>query len=180
MVSVIVVFPKIEITKKIKNMLVQSGIEVTAICTTGAQVTVAIDDLDEGLIISGYRYVDMMYSELKSYIPNTFDMLLVTSKSHWCDCAQEDIVCLSMPVKTAAFIETVNMMITKIEGRRRSPREKNKKRSKDEQAVIESAKLMLTQKKGMTEEEAHKYLQKSSMDSGVNLMATAQMILNTF
>ena len=29
----------------------------------------------------------------------------------------------------------------------------------------------------MTEEEAHRYLQKSSMDSGTNMLETAQMVL---
>ncbi|MFR3319996.1 MAG: ANTAR domain-containing protein [Lachnospiraceae bacterium] len=29
----------------------------------------------------------------------------------------------------------------------------------------------------MTEEEAHRYLQKTSMDSGTNLVETAQMLL---
>ena len=29
----------------------------------------------------------------------------------------------------------------------------------------------------MTEEEAHRYLQKTSMDSGTNMVETAQMIL---
>jgi AmiR/NasT family two-component response regulator len=30
----------------------------------------------------------------------------------------------------------------------------------------------------MTEEEAHRYLQKTSMDSGTNLVETAQMVLS--
>lgn len=31
---------------------------------------------------------------------------------------------------------------------------------------------------GMSEEEAHRYLQKSSMDSGTNMVETAEMILS--
>ena len=31
---------------------------------------------------------------------------------------------------------------------------------------------------GMTEEEAHRYLQKSSMANGVNMIETAQMVLS--
>lgn len=33
------------------------------------------------------------------------------------------------------------------------------------------------ERNNMSEDEAHRYLQKSSMDSGTNLMETAQMIL---
>ncbi len=46
--------------------------------------------------------------------------------------------------------------------------------------MITHAKLMLIQQKGMTEEEAHKYLQKKSMDNGTNLVETAHMILDVF
>ena len=33
------------------------------------------------------------------------------------------------------------------------------------------------ERNNMTEEEAHRYLQKSSMDSGTNMLETAQMVL---
>ena len=40
------------------------------------------------------------------------------------------------------------------------------------------AKDLLMKQKGMTEEEAHRYLQKSSMANGVNMIETAQMVLS--
>ena len=36
------------------------------------------------------------------------------------------------------------------------------------------------EKNGCTEEEAHRYLQKQSMDSGTNLVETAYMVLDMF
>ena len=38
MVNVIVLFPKQEVARSIRNLLVRSGFEVTAVCATGAQV----------------------------------------------------------------------------------------------------------------------------------------------
>lgn len=64
MISVIVVFPKLEEAKSIKNLLVRNGIDVMAACTTAAQVINLTDDLDFGIVISGYKLIDMMYSEL--------------------------------------------------------------------------------------------------------------------
>ncbi len=43
--------------------------------------------------------------------------------------------------------------------------------------MIEEAKLILMQRNHMTEEEAHRYLQKNSMQSGVNLLEMAQMVI---
>ena len=47
----------------------------------------------------------------------------------------------------------------------------------EEKALIAKAKSLLIERNNMTEEEAHRYLQKSSMDSGTNMLETAQMVL---
>lgn len=39
------------------------------------------------------------------------------------------------------------------------------------------AKLVLMERNNMSEEEAHRYIQKSSMDSGTNLIEMAEMIV---
>ena len=44
--------------------------------------------------------------------------------------------------------------------------------------MIAEAKALLMERNNMTEEEAHRYLQKTSMDSGTNLVETAQMVLS--
>jgi len=49
-------------------------------------------------------------------------------------------------------------------------------RSEEEKKLIEEAKSLLMERNGMTEEEAHHYLQKTSMDSGTNMVETAQML----
>jgi len=62
--------------------------------------------------------------------------------------------------------------------RRKKQREKPKQRSKDEQEMIAEAKALLMERNNMTEEEAHRYIQKRSMDNGTGLTETAQMILS--
>ena len=61
--------------------------------------------------------------------------------------------------------------------RRKKEKQKPKPRSKEERAVIENAKALLMERNHMTESEAHRYIQKCSMDRGTNLVETAQMIL---
>ena len=40
--------------------------------------------------------------------------------------------------------------------------------------------MPMEQQKKMSQEEAHHYLQKRSMDTGVNIIETAQMVLEIF
>ena len=44
--------------------------------------------------------------------------------------------------------------------------------------MIEQAKALLMERNGMSEEEAHRYLQKTSMEGGRNMTETAQMVLS--
>ena len=55
-----------------------------------------------------------------------------------------------------------------------------KRRSESERQIIESAKLLLMEKKDMSEPEAHRYIQKISMNSGVDVVETAQKIILTY
>jgi response regulator NasT len=64
-----------------------------------------------------------------------------------------------------------------IQRRRKKRREAAKNRSAEQKAVIAEAKALLMERNHMSEEEAHRYLQKSSMDSGTNMLETAQMVL---
>lgn len=138
------------------------------------------DDLDYGIVVSGYKFIDMMYSELLECIPETFNMLLVASQRYYSECSTSDIVCLSMPIKAADLVDTVNLMYDKLYYQMKRAKSKPAVRTEEEKQVITHAKLMLMQQKGMTEEEAHKYLQKKSMDNGTNLVETAHMILDVF
>ena len=79
MINVIVVFPKPEDAKNIRSLLVRNGYHVAAVCTAGAQVLQVMDRLDEGIIVCGYRFTDMVYSELYEFLNPQFSMLLVAS-----------------------------------------------------------------------------------------------------
>ena len=104
-------------------------------------------------------------------------MLLMASQNLISECYGNDIVCLSMPLKVNDLINTVSMMAEGIERRRRKRREQPKHRKPEEEALIREAKELLMVRNHMTEEEAHRYLQKCSMDSGTNLVETCQMVL---
>ena len=49
---------------------------------------------------------------------------------------------------------------------------------RQERNLITNAKRILMERNNMTEIEAHRYIQKCSMDSGTNMVETAQMIIS--
>lgn len=177
MVHMIVVFPKKEVGTNIRNILNHNGLEVAGVCTTGAQALQCADTMDEGIVICGYRMKDMMYSDLRECLPETFEMLLISSPDKWSDGLAEGVVGLSMPLKVYDLLNSIEMMRQGIQRRRKKRREAAKNRSPEQKAVIAEAKTLLMERNHMTEEEAHRYLQKSSMDSGTNMLETAQMVL---
>lgn len=180
MINVIILFPKVEIGKSIRSLLVKNGINVTAVCNTGAQVISTLDTLDDGLIICGYQFVDMVYSELREYVPDTFEMLLLASQTRRAEIDETEVVCMGMPFKGYELVENVNYILERIIRNRKKRKDQPKVRSQEEIAVIEHAKVMLMNQRGMTEEEAHRYLQKKSMDSGQSLVLTARDVLDIF
>lgn len=51
------------------------------------------------------------------------------------------------------------------------------RRNQEEQEQIKAAKLLLMDRYGLNEEQAHRFLQKKSMDAGMKLAQTARLVL---
>ena len=137
--NIVVAFPKAEIAKSIKRILAQSGYSVSAVTSTGASTLTCMQGLDSGIVICGYRFSDMMYSEI---------------------------------------LQTLEMMDYSITRRRKKMRQRPKARSDQDREMIEQAKAVLMERNSFSEDEAHRYIQKRSMDNGTGLVETAQMILS--
>ena len=97
--NIIVAFSKPQDGRNIRNILVKHGIQVTASCTSGAQVLSLTDDLRSGIVVSGYRFGDMTCRQLADQLPPGFDLLLIASPSRWSGEAMGRIVCLPAPFK---------------------------------------------------------------------------------
>lgn len=179
MFSIILGFPKVEDGKSIKNLLVRNGYQVMEPCTLASQIISMANHLDEGIIICGYRFSDMQYNELYNYLPKGFEMLLLASPEKLAYC-QENIVCLRMPIKSVDLLNTLQMMTYQYQKKKKKLKEKPKERSQDEKELIMKAKMILMERNNMSEEEAYRYIQKSSMDSSTTFVEMAEMVIKMF
>ena len=176
MANIIIVFPRMEDGKSIRNLLVRSGYKISALCTSGGQALAAADQLGSGIVVCGYRYPDMIYKELYENLTPAFEMLLVASARMLENGVPDGVVSVTMPLKAGDLVNSLEMVIAHQERRRRRRRAMPPQRSDEEKKLIADAKALLMERNHMSEEEAHRYLQKTSMDSGTNLVETAEML----
>ena len=158
MSSIVIVLPKIEDGKRIRDILAKRGYEIDAVCSTAAAALGEMNNLNGGIVICGYK-------------------LLIASSRALSAVEGTGIMAVTMPLSVYELVNTLEMMLQSAARRRKKERAKPKVRSAEEQHIIDRAKSLLIERNHMTESEAHRYMQKCSMDSGTNLVETAQMVL---
>ena len=178
MTNIVVAFSKRENAVNIRNILTRSGVEVSAVCLTGAKVLQHAERGGQGIVMCGSGLQGMPYTELRGRLPPGFDMLLIASSDRGIDALPEGIVGLPSPLKVYDLMDTLEMMSRAQESRRKKRRESRRERNAGERQIIEQAKALLMERNSMSEEEAHRYLQKTSMEGGRNMTETAQMVLS--
>lgn len=178
MSNIVIAFPKKEVAQNIRKILSQSGYSVQAVCSTGAQALANVNNLENGILICGSRFIDMMYMEIHDYLPPEFQMLLIASPTSIQEREVENLVCLELPMKVHELLQTLEMMEGQIRRRRKRFRSIPRQRSEEDRQMIEQAKALLMDRNKFSEEEAHRYIQKRSMENGTGLVEVAQMILS--
>ena len=177
MIGIIVVFPKADLAKSIRGVLVRSGFNVYASCTNGAQAVARMRELDSGIVVCAYKMGDMMYDTLAEYMPEYFRMVLVSSNVYLPDGEDARVVSLPTPLKVGRLVETLRYMEDSLARRIRQDKKKPKVRSEEEKRLIAEAKSRIMETENMSEEEAHKFMQKTCMDRGKSLVEFAREVL---
>lgn len=178
MTNIIISFPNIDNAKNIKNMLVRNGFTVVGVCNSGVQTLALAEEVQNGVIVCGCKFQDMMCGELRECLSDDFEICMVASQNMLSNYSFENVVSLEMPLKVRELVETLEMLCLNVDRRQRKKKGRPKVRSIEDEKYIQSAKELLMVRNHMSENDAHRYLQKSSMDSGTNLVETAQMILS--
>ena len=79
MSSIVIVLPKIEDGKRIRDILAKRGYEIDAVCSTAAAALGEMNNLNGGIVICGYKLPDMFFTDLNECMPSGFQMLLIAS-----------------------------------------------------------------------------------------------------
>ncbi len=176
MEKVIVAFESEKSCWRVKEILENSGTASCVLCRSADQVKRAVNKLHISTVICGYKLPDASAEELFDDLPTSCAMLMVGVQNLLDLCQNDDIFKLTSPVSKGDLVASVRMLI---QVGHRLERFVRPRRSQEEQELIAQAKQLLMARHGMTEEQAHRFLQKKSMDSGAKLIQTAQLVLDS-
>lgn len=177
MANVIVGFSKPENGRSIKNILVKNGYHVIAVCTSGSQVLATAGELDEGIIIVGSRFEDMVVQEMCEDLPPEFTVILLAGQKSVPGGVPDRAILLGSPLKVYDLVSTMEMAAREQARERKKRKSRPRVRSEEEKKMISEAKRLLMEENYMTEEEAHQYIQRCSMDNGCSMTETARKII---
>lgn len=181
MSSIVIAFPasRNKLSSQIREFLITHGFSDVIQVPNGSEALQEMNKRNNGIVITCTQLPDMYYRELMDYLPPYFSLLLLDSANNISNLREPDIIAHSLPIKLRDFFSTVRMMDDAAEQSYQQARNRQKKkgRSPEEQQDIDKAKAILMERNHMSEEEAHRYLQKTSMDTGRSMVESAQMIL---
>ena len=87
------------------------------------------------------------------------------------------VIVLAKPLERSAFLQTMNLVVTT----RQNAREVERlKKSMENRHLVEQAKWLLVQHEGLTEPQAHRQIQKESMDLRVSQREVALVVLKKY
>lgn len=176
MEQVIVAFENTKNAGRIKEILETSGTASCILCKTADQVRRTVNKLHITALICGFKLADQSAEALAGDLPPSCAVLVLASQNLLDLLQDDDLFRLPAPVSKGDLTASVRMLL---QMGRRLERALRPRRSPEEQALIQQAKALLMDRNGMTEEQAHRFLQKTSMDNGTKLLQTAQMVLDS-
>lgn len=171
---ILVAFAGEKTRQRMTDIFESTGIRVSAACASGAEVLRWCGRMSGGVVLCGYRLADMVADELYENLPHGFSMLLLATQIELEYSIHPEICKLSAPVHRSELVDSVRMLLDQ-GGEESAP---VPKRSAEDKLLITRAKELLMSRNCMTEEQAHRFIQKRSMDTGSKMVQTAMKILD--
>ena len=174
---IIVAFENENNRKRICEMLEASGFAIRGSCRSGSEAIRAIRKMSGGIVICGYKLSEMTASDLAYDLGNLAMVLAMAPPQQLEMCQNDNVFKLPTPFTKGDLVSSVRML-QQMEAKhfKAGP----PRRTEQETAEINKAKELLMNKNGLTEEEAHRFIQRKSMDTGAKAIETARMIIETY
>lgn len=164
--------------ERIREILETAGLAECTVCHSFAEVKRLANEQQVALVICGYQLKDETAQGLLEDL-SLFCPVLVIAKQAMLDMLDcEEIFKLSAPVKYYDLTASVRTLLRLSQQIERERAERVCRLQEEKQKRVEAAKQVLMERNGMDEGQAHRFLQKKSMDFGVKLFQTAQMVLD--
>lgn len=168
--TVVVAFSRPETAQRFAGALEAEGLSVLRVCTAGAQALRALEPCEDAVLVCGARLPDRTADELARDLDGRAAVLVAARPERLALCEEPSLHRLALPASGAQLAGAVRAIVRR--QNRPAPR------TADEGRLIDEAKRALMAR-GMTEAEAHRFLQRESMRLGVRMAVCAQLTLET-
>lgn len=168
--TVVVAFSRPETAQRFAGALEAEGLSVLRVCTAGAQALRALEPCEDAVLVCGARLPDRTADELARDLDGHAAVLVAARPELLALCEEPSLHQLALPASGTQLAGAVRAIV-----RRQS---RPAFRTADEGRLIDEAKRALMAR-GMTEAEAHRFLQRESMRLGVRMAVCAQLTLET-
>ena len=178
---IIVAFASEKTRIMVTRVLERSGISPAASCLSGAEVIRMVWTLGDAIVICGYKLRDMTAPELAADLQGIGTLLVVSSSANLDFCTGKNLYKLATPASLSDLIASLELLRQdRVSAHRLSRQTTPQKPDEADHLVISRAKEILMNVNHMTEAEAHRFLQKRSMNHGVRLTEAAQSIIEQY
>lgn len=178
--SVILAFQNPDAAGTISRVVQFGGYSVVGVCSGGAEVLRMLEWTSASAVICSYRLKDVTAAELFENLPRGMGMLVLLSQSQANNVnLPYGIQSLNLPVGRTALLETLKtvIMINDLPSTKKSGEDLRPSRSDEDKQIITNAKRLIMEQGNMTEDQAHRFIQRVSMNNGSKMADTARGIL---
>jgi response regulator NasT len=174
--KIIVAFENDNNRRRVCELLESGGMIVGGSFRSGADVIRAVGRISGCIVVCGYKFPDMTAVDLAHNVGNRAMVLVIASQQLLNMIEDERIFKLATPFSRSDLLSSVKILM-QMEGKvfKGPPRRTGK-----EAAEIARAKELLMMRNGMTENEAHRFIQRRSMDTGRKAVETARLIIQSY
>lgn len=180
MSSIIVANSNPDYASRIAAVLRSSGLYISGLCTTGAQVIeFTKKHYHGGIVVTSAKLRDMPAINLPRVVVSNYDFLFLISSQMSGVCDSLESASLMLPINRMNLIASVHMFLNISDYTSLSIKKKLASGNYDEKQMIKKAKELLIERNNLSEPVAHRFIQKKSMDTGKKMVETSMIILNT-
>lgn len=171
-VNVFVAFSQRKTALNVAKIVVANGMHVACVTTGLTELRKHIHAYNNGIIVCGYQFKDDYVVDFFEDVPETMSIVLIGNRAQLEACNNERVFKLAVPLQRVDLVCSLNMIASMWDcmaaANQRNPKEEK---------IINRAKDLLIERYSMSEEQAHRYMQKKSMDTGVKLVDIAKIVL---
>ncbi len=160
--------------RKVADLLESSGTARCLVCRSGDQARQLLARETIYCAVCSPHLPDGPAEWLCPDLPPVCSLLLVGPAHKLDACSGRDVFKLPTPIRREEAVRTVQLLL---QFGRRTERLLRAIRPAGDREAVERAKDLLMERKGLSEAEAHRLLQKRSMDGGLRLVQAARQVI---